>query len=251
MSNFLFVGDLRLQFHFCEYPHRIKLAEGDFYMDFNCLQRKTTNIPITFRLSKCYELSAKDDEGYLHNMIKEWRRNTLALYRGFPGCHFCWPDLLMGELKSEGTNDYPEFTMSDTGKGTTCWLPAAEKNIAQGVSIQCCDQFTLGLSMQEDVAIPIGFTVRIPVGKSQGQRICWLNSGEILVRGPLMSGQYNMDSITWMKNGGPSFTSWPAQFPNLFLPPQRPFQPAHKPQIEDWWKTCKRWMDEVPRSMKI
>lgn len=243
MSKYLFVDDLRLKFLYpCEYPGRIKLEEGDFYMDFHCLQPKTTNIPLSYKLSECYELAEENSERYLHYIIQEWRTNTLVLYRGIAGCHFCWPGLLEGRLESEGTNDYPTFTMNNN-EGTR-WLPAAEKkDIAQGASVQLIDKFTLGLSDQ-GLTIPIGITVSIPVGKSQGPRICWLNSGEIVVRGPLESGQYNMYSITWLEKEGISYTIWPKRFPNLFLPPQRPYEPKQMEQIEKWWKSCRVWMKE-------
>jgi hypothetical protein len=94
-------------------------------------------------------------------------------------------------LKSEGNEDDPTFTMSDGGRGTTCWLPTADENIAEGVSLQLTDVHTQALSMGQRV--PIGFTVAIQAaGQDRALALCWLNSGEIVVKGPLISGQYKM-----------------------------------------------------------
>lgn len=150
-------------------------------------------------------------------------------------------------MKSEGNEDDPTFTMSDGGRGTTCWLPTADENIAQGVSLQLTDVHTQALSMGQRV--PIGFTVAIQAGQDRALALCWLNSGEIVVKGPLISGQYKMHSITWLEAGTPRFARWPAAFPNMFLPAQRPYQPASRAVIDAWWATdhCRVWMGEVAR----
>ncbi len=223
------------------YPNRWQVMGKDLYVDAHITRR--TNIPHNAP-SSCNEAYSIPDEILFHNFLTSWMDGSLTLYRGFPGCHFCWPELLLGQLKSEGNEDRPEFTMSDSGRGATRWLPTAERDLARGVSLQCCDQFTRGLALHEH--IPIGFTVKIPAGSAKRLPLCWLNSGEIVVRGPLITGQYQMESITWLRNGTTSYTAWPQGFTNLFLPPQRPYQPSAI-AVYKWWDTCQPWKAEAKR----
>ncbi|MGH7615902.1 MAG: hypothetical protein ACREPM_01600, partial [Gemmatimonadaceae bacterium] len=173
------------------------------------------------------------DEALFHDFLKSWMDNSLALYRGFPGCHFCWPELLNGTIQSEGQADTPGFTMGNTGGNATRWLPTADKALAEGVSLQCCDQFTRALSTGRHV--PIGFAVKIFAGSARNLPTCWLNAGEIVVRGPLMGQQYAFVTIYWMRDGNPYTRPWPQGFGNLTLPPQRPFQPATQNVVDAWW----------------
>lgn len=238
LVSHLFMVPIQLSKH---YQNRWQVMDGELYIDLQAtaITVKPTNAP-----PSCNAAYRIQDEILFHNFLTSWMDGSLVLYRGFPGCHFCWPDLLMGQLKSEGDEDKPEFTMSDSGKGTTRWLPTASRDLARGVSLQCCDQFTRGLALHEH--IPIGFTVKIPAGSSKKLSVCWLNSGEIVVRGPLISGQYQMESITWLRNGITSYTMWPLEFPNLFLPPQRPYKPSAI-AVYEWWDTCQIWKAEAKR----
>jgi hypothetical protein len=81
--------------------------------------------------------------------------------------------------------------------------------------------------------------------------LCWLNPGEIVVKGPLNAGhQYKFHSITWLENGNIFHGRWPAGFPNVFLPPQRPYDVAATTRaIENWWNDARFqvWRDEVAR----
>lgn len=237
MSNYLFVGDHRIRFDNSMYPGRIKFSEGPFYVDVACIKPKSAGIPLTYQLSDCFELRQSADQAQFAAMITDWRANTLTLYRGFPGCHFCWPNLLAGELRSEGDDDDPTFTMG----GSTRWLPTADLNIAQGVSIQCTDVFTQQLSLSEP--IPIGFTVAIPAGKNTNLPLCWLNPGEIAVRGPLRLGDYRMHSIAWLDVDQVAFRPWPHQIPGDTLLPARPYNPGRP--ITLWWESSQFWIDLV------
>ncbi len=224
-----------------KYKKRWQVMGGEFYIDVDCTKR--VKIPSNAPQS-CNDAYSIADEVSFHALLTSWMDGSLVLYRGFPGCHFCWPDLLNGELKSEGNDDYPEFTMSDSGKGTTRWLPTANRDLARGVSLQCCDAHTQMLSLHEH--IPIGFTVKIPAGSFQKIPLCWLNAGEIVVKGPLISGQYQLESITWLRNGITSYMVWPTGFTNLFLPPQRPYKPSAI-ELYKWWDTCQLWKAEVKK----
>jgi len=238
MANYLFAGAHRMQFvNSDRYAGRIKFTEGEFYMDVACITEKTDDIPFSYKLSNCFKLASAGDEAQLAAMITAWKANTLVLYRGFPGCHFCWPHLLNGELRSEGNDDHPTFTMG----GTTRWLPTADLATAQGVSIQCTDIYTRELSMSEP--IPIGFTVEVPVGKNRGAPICWLNAGEIVVRGPLQVGDYRMHSISWFDVQQVDFRAFPRALGDTFLPPQRPYLPTR--HLHAWWQSCQPWMNSV------
>lgn len=226
-----------------KYPGRWQVMGKEFYVDVNTT--KKTAIP-RGAPSSCNAAYSINEDAQFHDLLTSWMNGSLVLYRGFPGCHFCWPDLLNGQLKSEGVDDKPEFTMSDSGKGSTRWLPTADRDLARGVSLQCCDQFTRGLALHEH--IPIGFTVKIPAGSALSLPLCWLNAGEIVVRGPLWSGQYQMESITWLRNGITYYTAWPLRFPNMFLPPQRPYKPSAI-AVYKWWDTCQVWKNEAKKAI--
>jgi hypothetical protein len=108
----------------------------------------------------------------------QWKNNQLVLYRGFPGCLFCWPQLLQGQLKSEGDADVPEFTMHgkeerEGDKVKTRWLPAADLLTAQGVGVQCLTQDPYTQHLARTEPIPVGFIVTIPAGCSRNIALCW------------------------------------------------------------------------------
>ncbi|RZM77260.1 hypothetical protein [Leptolyngbya iicbica] len=172
-----------------------------------------------------------------HEFLKDWMSNELVLYRGFPGFHRCWPHLLKGILRSQGETDYPTWTMDVVD---TCWLPTADIDTAQGASLQLKDRYIPALSLYEP--IPIGFTVKIAAGSKKNLPLCWTNPGEILVKGPLWTGQYHFQSITWYVNNFPHFHTWPIGITNLTLPQQRPFEPATHAITRQWWANCYEWM---------
>jgi hypothetical protein len=97
--------------------------------------------------------------------------------------------------------------------------------------------------------VPLGFTVKIPVGPHRNIPICWLNAGEIVVQGPLSEPFYKMHSIAWLDTGNVAFRRWPAAFPANCLPPQRPYQPRNMDVLEQWWDApeTQAWMDHIER----
>jgi len=193
----------------------------------------------------------RDQTGFLQFWMN-WNSSSLVLYRGFPGCHFCWPDLLQGRLQSEGNVDSPTFTMNDNGRGTTRWLPMARTALeAQNISISCLEVFSENLSMRH--AIPVGFTVSVLAGSNRNFYVCWLNPGEIVVRGPLISGEYSVHSVTIESARQFRHHTWPAGLSNTALPRQRPYKPATQQQIDDWWrhKECQDWELEFARHVPL
>jgi hypothetical protein len=228
------------------YRGRWQVMGKELYVDKNCTQQiRPADSPIPLPPpSSCNAAYVIQDDDAFHDFLNSWMDGSLVLYRGFPGCHFSWPDLKdFALLKSEGDEDKPEFTMNQHGRGSTRWLPTADRNMAQGVTLQCCDPHTQALSMSEPV--PIGFTVQIPAGSHRNLPLCWLNAGEIVVRGPLEYPKYRMCSITWMDLGTVAFHNWPLAVRDVLLPPQRPFQPGTRKAIDDWWESCQPWVDLV------
>jgi hypothetical protein len=229
------------------YRGRWQIMGREFFINDLCLsvhEARPQLVPAS--CTTAYKLKGKDEAEIFHDFLQEWMSNGLTLYRGFSGCHFCWPKLLEGTLESEGKVDYPEFTMSDSGKGTTCWLPTAGKKLAEGCSIQDIDPFTDALSRREPV--PVGFAVKIPAGSSRNLPLCWLNTDEIVVKGPLI-GQFELCSIAWYHVGQVSFRPWPTGIGRLFMPPQRPYKPGSQNLIDAWWRdpSMQLWLDEVAK----
>jgi hypothetical protein len=226
-----------------EYPHCWQLMDKELYLF------KELTSPISPRSipahvpGDCREAHIISDGTNAHSFrefLHHWMSNELILYRGFPGFHRCWPDLLQGVLRSQGEIDYPTWTMDDID---TCWLPTADIDTAQGVSLQLNDRYIPALSRHEP--IPTGFTVKIRAGSSNNLPLCWTSPGEILVKGPLFTGKYHFESITWYVNNFPHFFTWPIGFTNLTLPPQRPFNPATHGITRQWWANCHDWMEKV------
>lgn len=230
------------------YKGRWRVMGKELYLDVACTQPvKKQLLPQSIAKSCEAAYRLRTDEKPFHEFLLAWMANTLVLYRGLPGCHFCWPGLLKGKLESEGLEDYPTFTMSESGKGSTRWLPTAERDTAQGASVQCVDPLTKKLSLGEPV--PIGFTVAIPAGSARNLPLCWLNAGEVVVRGPLWLPAYRMHSITWLDRQQVDFRAWPIQMPDEFLPPQRPYKPGSEKILEDWWESqrCQVWMQKLAK----
>ena len=224
----------------CQYQNRWQVMDKPLYIDKQLTKQiaDISQFPVLLPPDCRIAYTIAEEDQFIAFFMK-WIQEDLYLYRGFPGCHYCWPELLNGILRSEGQRDYPEFTMGQSG---TKWLPTADDvDLAQGVSIQCIDKYTKALSLIDKV--PIGFTVRIFANTSTVHLpLCWLNSGEIVVQGPLRVGQYSLHSITCLHKNALSFRPWPATFLPTALPPQRPYEPASQQLIDDWWVLCQGWI---------
>ncbi len=108
------------------YANRWKLMDSDFYMDVACVVPTATPAGLAGMCSQAYSFRSQAESNEFRTFFQDWVGDTLVLYRGFPGCHFCWSDLLNGTLRSEGNRAYPEFTMNGNGRGDTRWLPTAD-----------------------------------------------------------------------------------------------------------------------------
>jgi hypothetical protein len=182
----------------------------------------------------------REGQAEFEQFYVDWLGDVADLYRGIPGCHFCWPVLVRDrQLQSEGMHDIPTFTM---GSNTpTRWLPTARDfDIAYICACQCADAHTQKLSLTTDV--PLGIVVQVRVGRTRGIPTAWLNSGEIVVRGPLDTSQFTLHTLAWLKNTGLGQSRWPAHMDASTLMPQRPYQPGLEQTITTWWGTCLEWL---------
>ncbi len=185
----------------------------------------------------------KEDQKEFDKFFGAWCSNSAYLFRGLPGCHFCWPPLKKeGRLKSEGKADLPIFTMGNQVK--TRWLPAAaQENLAAGVALSCLDKYTKIDLKTEDV--PVGVVIKIPVGSNMAVPLSWLNPGEIVVQGPLRHDQFSICASVWLLEGDYFYLQDEVSYNKLFA--QRPYEPNSKQAILDWFKTLKGTQWEMGR----
>ncbi|WEF34228.1 hypothetical protein [Pseudoduganella chitinolytica] len=241
MGKYLITKNFQLLLVDCRYDGRMKLSEGDFYINVQSIEENPDDKPSVFSRNKHYRFSQPLEEASFENVLEEWRRNTLTLYRGLPGCHYSWSSFMQGELRGEGNVDYPTYSMD---VGGTSWLPSDDIAMAQIVANQCNDAYTKTKSFFEPIAT--AFVVSINCGVHSGRVICWLNDGEIAIKGPLIFGQYRMHSILWLDALMPDWHPWPIALRDIYvLPPQRPFKPGSSDLIRDWWIACQPWVDRI------
>jgi hypothetical protein len=183
----------------------------------------------------------------LTDFLTEWKKPSGAnLYRGIPGCHFCWKRMLReGAIFSEGNNDIPMATMGN--KLPTCWLPSAwDLGTAQSCALSCLAKasapvmtylklmHTKVVDPSHPSRFPVGIVIKIPVRLHGAVRICWLNACEIVAKGPLSATQFSVHQIAWLTVQGPDFTNTTLSAQDLF--PVRPYEPKN----DDWfpaWRT--------------
>lgn len=242
MAKYLITSKNKVAFNDSSYPGRIKLNEGDLYVNSQSIRKTEQPWHKTLGINEFHEFRSPSEAKAFDTMLSAWKGNSLELYRGITGCHFNWPALMNGELRSEGDNDYPTYTMYGE---ETCWLPSdMVVGLAQSAGDTCTDEFSVALSMKEPIASAIAVSVNC--GINSGRTICWLNEGEIAIRGPLRIGEYRMHSIMWRYHGLGEWHRWPHALVDVpSLPAQRPYKPSSPKQIEDWWGKCQRWADGI------
>ena len=178
---------------------------------------------------KSFEIGQGPSESQdFKNIYTEWSENRLTLVRGMAGSHFAWNDLREGVLRSEGRADLPKGTMFEKGapeSSKTCWLPFSWSPRVDEQSKQCAegllDEHLLAIAEQK--AVPIGVLLKLHGGKSNMPGICFLNPGEILIRGPLVD--IAVSEVAWLyKSAKPVWTPWPANRPIGQLPKLRPYK---------------------------
>jgi hypothetical protein len=225
------------------YKGRWELADeggSDFLFDeaaFKALKSPPPSAPLDCEEAFALEGGVRDLSDF-ETFFKLWRSGRAPLYRGMPGCHFAWDKLRKKKvLESEGKADVPTFTMGNSKP--TRWLPAtADFNLACGVGLSCLDEHTK--RHLADKYVPVGITLEIPVGWGQGPALCWLNPGEIVVRGPLGSGQFSICAIVWLYPGNePQYDRRSLPIDKLW--PVRPYEPKSEDLILRWFERLKPW----------
>lgn len=169
------------------------------------------------------------------------KSNNLKLYRGLPTCHFCIDHMKgYGVLKSEGTLDVPTFTM---GGAKTCWLPtASDINIARVAAMQCIDEHTQYLTTIE--IVPVGYVLEINVMKKN--KICWLNSGEIVIQGPLKE-QFKIKEVIYFESSlGWRIVDFPLDLLMKDIPRQRPYKITSREAVKNWYEECYVLTERLP-----
>jgi hypothetical protein len=182
-----------------------------------------------------------DDDAFL-DLYEKWKSDTLTLTRGITGTHMAWNDLVGGSLGSEGGTDEPTFTMGNANP--TRWLPTSffrfdEHAVAILPAIQDLNHQTTRQALENFGGwIPTGAIVKINAGASKNFAICWLNAGEIVVRGPL---SYSAHDFLYWRIIYSRLTEPPED--RLVVPPQanllpllqqRPFRPENPESIMNW-----------------
>jgi len=212
---------------------------GSFYL----LDTAIKKLPTLPSEPEKFCIEQAKDEAEFDQFFEEWLTDSAVLYRGLPGCHFCWPKLRKeGRLLSEGKADLPTFTMGNTTP--TRWLPSAvQEDTAAGIGLSCLDEYTKRDLKTEDV--PVGIVVKIPVGRNKALPLSWLNPGETVVQGPLGVKQFQICGVVWLLAGDYFYMRIDIAFNELF--PQRPYEPKSKQAILDWFKLLKGTQWEMGR----
>ena len=106
------------------------------------------------------------------------------------------------------------------------------------MSISGTDHFTLALGDNE--AVPIAITVKVDIGFNAKVPTCWLNSGEQVIRGPIVAPQFRISHLLWIKHR--EFDITKCDLDHTKLPPPRPYKPSQE-DIDRWWDDCQPWID--------
>jgi hypothetical protein len=186
--------------------------------------------------------------GEIHDAFSKYLAGSLALYRGIESCHFCLNALKDGLLKSEGERDVPTYTMGETDPDNkTRWLPTdLDDGIPNLASIGNPDPFIRDLSKRDPVFI--GLVLKIPI--KAHHFVCWINEGEISVRGPLEEQDYEIHTMTWLVSEQPFHLPWPHDINKRTLPEPRPYHPQDQNDIDDWWSRSQGWADTIAPQFK-
>lgn len=181
-----------------------------------------------------YTLVNRQGHELLRQMIKGWNSSDpVSLYRGFSLWHRCIPALAGGVLNSEGDADIPTFTMGNPEP--TRWLPFSDSaDTGFIIGISGIDETTRHMSLTRP--IPVGVNVRFECHAGSRADVCWLNYGEIVVRGPLQRNQFVLSELYWFVYQIPERRAWRPLIANSDLvPPPRPYhESATRQQVEDW-----------------
>jgi hypothetical protein len=238
VRSYLILTRYAVQIEDSDYPGVFRISDSSFYISRGVVaeldappEHAPPGCDIAYRIS--------EDQHLFEAFYEAWLGNNAMLYRGFPGCHFSLPNLMLTRsLESEGHADVPTFTMGNGVK--TRWLPTApDHDLCAGVALQCTDQHTAELATNN--AVPLGFVVQLRVGNRTDIPIAWMNAGEIVVRGPLQYPAFEICTIVWLDHRNPRNSGWPNGLGPADLPPIRPYQPGPD-EIAAWWIECTAWL---------
>ena len=181
-----------------------------------------------------------NDRQIFENLTARWQNNSLVLYRAIAGYHRCWPRLQAGNAVSEGQQDAPTFTM---GQAATRWLPCYYQDNLQDIAagrLGFQDMLTAIAAYTQ--AVPIGVVLSFRVGRTVGQPVAFMNSGEQLVRGPVAFPGFAFHKIVFFGNGanGRIFSRFCLGFGPQDLMPARPFQP-NRVTTAEWFGRLTTW----------
>lgn len=150
---------------------------------------------------------AEDVEGFAR-LYEEWHAGAARLVRGISSNHFSWNEIITSKVvTSEGVGDVPKATMVNAVDGSECktrWLPTALNDregsgVATAVAVAMGNKKGwLGQAIRncEDVHnILAGMVLIFKVGKDSALNINYLNSGEIVVQGPVHYPNFRIDKL--------------------------------------------------------
>lgn len=167
--------------------------------------------------------------------------NTLTWYRGFSISHFAYPDVRLGTLKSEGDADIPTFTMGNNDGAKTRWLPGCYvRDLSTGVGLNT-EATPARVLAEKGHSVPVSVTVKVPIGVHDDRSVCWINSGEQLLRGPLQAAEFRICNVVWFKSGELDVTA--CDLGHADIPPSRPYKPSDV-QMAKWWGECSTWIED-------
>jgi hypothetical protein len=201
------------------------------------------------------------DSSHFAALYDRWQSNTLILARVITGVHYTWEDLVSGKLSSEGTADIPTFTMFQGAGPGTCWLPTAFSQSNDHADLESIALGNLGQQQinmrnaleQMGTWFPAGIIVTIHPGTNKSFGTCWMNSGEIVVRGPLTrtTEDFKIWRIVYFNlSNGETRRVMPFRDDLLRKLPQRPWQPTEE-EAENWIAQLIAFNAEVQAELNI
>lgn len=198
------------------------------------------------------QFNLKDPEDFT-KFYDRWNSDTLTLYRGVSSSHFSWDGMIKNhQVRSEGSNDIPTFTM---GSAKTRWIPTADKLPLTVVVATGNHTSTVGDAMRDGQEnILLGAVLGFDVGKTRQTPVCYLNSGETVVRGP--SNSFRVSHLV-VSSGG-SYQAKPFSGTLDDLPQPAPYGPPG--QVDDqtvqiqankWIEASQQHVDKLIQEGKL
>ncbi|MES2186427.1 MAG: hypothetical protein V4505_17890 [Pseudomonadota bacterium] len=223
------------------YPNIWKVTGEDFYFHEQTVRRSPGLSLNPFTPTK-YLVQPRQDDLILH--YRAWLDNTLVMYRGIAASHHCWEHLRANSiLISEGPHDEPTMTMGAGWGNGTCWLPVGPLALAQGVTLSDMTDAVEVASNTRPVLV--GITLGFRLGHDRGVPFCYINTGEMVVKGPLMFGAYHAYSMNWVSERLYTDHVWPGALVGTNIPTARPFRALAPAPVLAWITANNAWFTAV------